>query len=148
MAQKILASHSHMTDAQRDQVSQEVFAVLNNPDFTDIFASNSRAEISLAGSAKTLPEDIYLNAQIDRISVTKTHVYIIDYKSNRPPPQTQDGVADIYWGQMAAYRELAREIYPAHEIVSALLWTDGPSLMVLDDKRLDAALTQIAALPT
>jgi len=148
MAQKILTGHSHMTEAQRDQVSQEVFAVLNNPNFADIFAPNSRAEISLAGSAKTLPEDIYLNAQIDRISVTKTHVYIIDYKSNRPPPQTQDGVADIYWGQMAAYRELAREIYPAHEIVSALLWTDGPSLMVLDDKRLDAALTQIAALPT
>ena len=148
MAQKILTGHSHMTEAQRDQVLQEVFAVLNNPDFADIFAPNSRAEISLAGSAKTLPEDIYLNAQIDRISVTQTHVYIIDYKSNRPPPQTQDDVADIYWGQMAAYRELAREIYPAHEIVSALLWTDGPSLMVLDDKRLNAALTQIAALPT
>ena len=148
MAQKILTGHSHMTEAQRDQVLQEVFAVLNNPDFADIFAPNSRAEISLAGSAKTLPEDIYLNAQIDRISVTQTHVYIIDYKSNRPPPQTQDDVADIYWGQMAAYRELAREIYPAHEIVSALLWTDGPSLMVLDDKRLDVALTQIAALPT
>ena len=75
-------------------------------------------------------------------------VYIIDYKSNRPPPKTQDGVADIYWGQMAAYRELAKEIYPGREIISALLWTDGPSLMVLDDKRLDAALTQIASLLT
>ena len=80
--------------------------------------------------------------------MTDERVYIIDYKSNRPPPKTQDGVADIYWGQMAAYRELAREIYPSHAIVSALLWTDGPSLMVLDDKRLDVALTQIAALPT
>jgi len=43
---------------------------------------------------------------------------------------------------------LARDIYPAHKIISALLWTDGPSLMVLDDKRLDMALTQIAGLPT
>ena len=148
IAAKILASEVGLSDEQREQISDEVFAVLDNPDFANIFAPNSRAEISLAGSAKTLPPDIYLNAQIDRISVTQTHVYIIDYKSNRPPPKTQDGVADIYWGQMAAYRELAKEIYPGREIISALLWTDGPSLMVLDDKRLDAALTQIASLLT
>jgi len=143
-----LAGYTGLTDRERRQISDEVFAVLDNPDFVEIFAPGSRAEISLAGSAKTLPKDIYLNAQIDRISVTDERVYIIDYKSNRPPPQTQNSVADIYWGQMAAYRELAREIYPKHKIVSALLWTDGPSLMVLDDKRLDAALTQIATLLT
>jgi len=148
IAQKTLSGYSGMDEAQRGLICQEVFAVLDNPDFADIFAPGSRAEISLAGSATTLPPDIYLNAQIDRISVTKTHVYIIDYKSNRPPPKTQDGVSNIYWGQMAAYRELAREIYPEHKIVSALLWTDGPTLMVLDDKRLDAALTQIATLLT
>lgn len=147
LAQKILFGYG-LEDAQRQQISDEVFAVLDNPDFAPIFAPGSHSEISLAGTAKTLPADIYLNAQIDRLSVTKDCVYIVDYKSNRPPPQTQDGVADIYWGQMAAYRELAREIYPSHKIVSALLWTDGPRLMVLDDKRLDAALTQIATLPT
>ncbi len=147
LAQNILAGYN-LTDVQSEETLDEVFAVLDNPDFAAIFAPGSRAEISLAGSAKTLPPDIYLNAQIDRLSVTDTHVYIVDYKSNRPPPKTQDGVADIYWGQMAAYRELARELYPSHKIVSALLWTDGPSLMVLDDKRLDAALTQIASLPT
>ena len=146
-AQNILAGHN-LSAANQDQIADEVFAVLDNSEFSDIFAPGSRAEISLAGSPKTLPPNIYLNAQIDRISVTDERVYIIDYKSNRPPPKTQDGVADIYWGQMAAYRELAREIYPSHAIVSALLWTDGPSLMVLDDKRLDVALTQIAALPT
>ena len=147
LAGKILAGYA-MTEPQREQISSEVFAVLDNPDFADIFAQGSRAEISLAGSAKTLPSDIYLNAQIDRISVTDNKVFIVDYKSNRPPPQTQEGVADIYWGQMAAYRELAREIYPSHEIVCALLWTDGPRLMILDDIHLDAALTKIASLPT
>ena len=146
-AHNILTGYN-LSPADQAQIADEVFAVLEHADFAEIFAPGSRAEISLAGSSKTLPPDIYLNAQIDRISVTDEHVYIVDYKSNRPPPKTQDGVADIYWGQMAAYRELAREIYPSHTIVSALLWTDGPSLMVLDDKRLDVALTQIAALPT
>jgi len=148
VAEKIVAGYKALSSEIGDDIIREVFAVLNHPEFAGIFAPGSRAEMSLAGSAKGLPEHLYLNAQIDRISVTETKVFIVDYKSNRPPPQTQDGVADIYWGQMAAYRELAREIYPAHEILCALLWTDGPRLMILDDTRLDMALTQIAALPT
>jgi len=148
VVEKMLAGYKALNPEKRDEIISEVFAVLHHPEFADIFAPGSRAEISLAGSAKSLPEHLYLNAQIDRISVTENKVFIVDYKSNRPPPKTQDGVADIYWGQMAAYRELAREIYPSHEIVCALLWTDGPRLMILDDERLDAALTQIALLPT
>ena len=148
IAEKMLAGYKALEPEKRDDIISVVFDVLNAPEFAEIFAPGSRAEISLAGSAKGLPEHLYLNAQIDRISVTDTKVFIVDYKSNRPPPQTQEGVADIYWGQMAAYRELAREIYPERKIVCALLWTDGPRLMILDDERLDAALTQIASLPT
>ena len=148
MAAKMVSGYKMIPEVQRRQIIGEVFAVLDNPDFAEVFAPGSRAEISLAGRAKTLPPHLYLNAQIDRISVTDTKAFIVDYKSNRPPPQTQDGVADIYWGQMAAYRALAREIYPDKEVICALLWTDGPRLMILDDKRLDAALTRIAALPT
>lgn len=148
IAEKMLSGYKALSEEQRAQITSEVFAVLDAPEFADIFAPHSRAEISLAGSAKGLPDHLYLNAQIDRISVTESKVFIVDYKSNRPPPVTQDGVADIYWGQMAAYRELARDIYPNHEVVCALLWTDGPRLMILDNDRLDMALTQIAALPT
>ena len=148
IAEKILCGYKSLTEETRAQIQSEVFAVLDAPEFADIFAPGSRAEISLAGSASSLPENLFLNAQIDRISVTPDNVYIIDYKSNRPPPKTQDGVADIYWGQMAAYRALAREIYPKRKITCALLWTDGPYLMPLGDDRLDMALTQIAALPT
>lgn len=148
IAQKMLGGYKMLGKEQSDQIISEVFAVLDAPEFAQVFAVGSRSEVSLAGSAKGLPAHLYLNAQIDRISVTDTKVFIVDYKSNRPPPLTQDGVADIYWGQMAAYRELAREIYPSREIICALLWTDGPRLMILDDSRLDMALTQIASLPT
>ena len=144
-AETILASYANV---DREQIIDEVFAVLEHPEFAPIFAPGSRAEISLAGTASGLPQHLYLNAQIDRISVTDTEVFIVDYKSNRPPPKSLDGVAQIYWGQMAAYRELAREIYPDRKIICALLWTDGPRLMILDEKGLGEALTKIAALPT
>jgi ATP-dependent helicase/nuclease subunit A len=38
---------------------------------------------------------------------------------------------------MAAYRAAMQAIYPDRPVRCALLWTDGPQLMVLDDALLD-----------
>ncbi len=143
-----LESYQHVSQDDRDQIIKEVFAVIDHPDYAAIFGPGSQAEVSLAGRGGRLPKGLYLNAQIDRLAMTDDKVFIVDYKSNRPPPQTQEAVADLYWGQMAAYRELAREIYPGREVICGLLWTDVPRMMILDAKRLDHALTLIAGLPT
>ena len=146
-AQKMLLSYKDVEAELRGQILEEVFAVLEHPEFAPIFAEGSRAEVSLAGSAKGLPDGLFLNAQIDRLCVTPDTVTIVDYKSNRPPPTQPEDVADLYLGQMAAYRELAREIYPGRTVNCALLWTDGPHLMPLPDVLLDTALQKVAALP-
>jgi ATP-dependent helicase/nuclease subunit A len=146
-AEKILSGYTDVSDKLIEQIMGEVFAVLDNPDFADIFGPGSRAEVSLAGTAKTLPNGMYLNAQIDRLYVTDDKVIIVDYKSNRPPPRRPEDVSDLYLGQMAAYRELAREIYPDRDINCALLWTDGPHLMFLPNVLLEDALRKVAALP-
>jgi len=64
-------------------------------------------------------------------------VWIVDYKSNRPPPKVEADVAQLYIRQMAAYRALARELYPDKTVRTALLWTDGPHMMTLSDQVLD-----------
>jgi len=115
----------------------EVFAVLNNPNFAHVFAPGSQAEVSLAGSAADLPDNIRLSGQIDRLCVTDDTVWIVDYKSNRPPPKKEADVAQLYIRQMAAYRALARELYPNKKVRTALLWTDGPHMMTLSDRVLD-----------
>jgi len=119
------------------QIENEVFAVLDNPDYAPFFAHGSQAEVALAGSSKDLPEFVELNGQIDRLSVQGDTVWIVDYKSNRPPPTTESGVADIYIRQMAAYRALVRDLYPEKHVKCALLWTDGPRLMPLSNAVLD-----------
>ena len=146
-ADKMLSGYTDLPPDLAAQIKDEVFAVLEHADFVHIFAQGSRAEVSLAGSAKTLPDGLYLNAQIDRLCVTDTSVTIVDYKSNRPPPTDPNDVSDLYLGQMATYRELAREIYPGRAVSCALLWTDGPHLMTLPDSLLDAALKKVAELP-
>ncbi|NNC38354.1 MAG: double-strand break repair helicase AddA [Hyphomonadaceae bacterium] len=134
MAHQYLALHANI-DA--DQIQREVFAVLEHPEFAPFFAEGSQAEVSLAGRAKGLPEYVELNGQIDRLSVQGDTVWIIDYKSNRPPPQSEDDVAEIYINQMAAYRALIRDLYPGKDVECALLWTDGPHLMSLSDTLLE-----------
>jgi len=147
-AQDFLSQYQDLSVGFQKSIENEVMNVLENPDFAPFFAPGSRAEVNMAGRGAGLPADLYLNAQIDRLAVTSDTVYIVDYKSNRPPPVSVADVPDIYWGQMAAYREMVRLTHPDHQIICALLWTDGPELMILSDEGLDSALTQIRSLPT
>lgn len=147
-ARDYLDQHQDVSQAVRASIEDEVMAVLEHPEYAHFFGPGSRAEVDLAGQGAGLPEHLRLNGQIDRLAVTDDTVYIIDYKSNRPPPVHVDDVPEIYWGQMAAYREMIRLTHPKHAIVCALLWTDGPDLMILPEDGLDRALTQINTLPT
>jgi len=123
--------------AAAQALSDEVFAVIDNPDFAHVFAPGTQAEVNLAGGAAELPSNIRLSGQIDRLCVTGDTVWIVDYKSNRPPPTEEADVAPLYVRQMAAYRALARELYPDKVVHTALLWTDGPHMMALSDELLD-----------
>lgn len=140
---RFLSGHADLPPALVLDIETVVFSVLDSPEFADIFAPGTRAEVSLAGRADSLPSAVYLNAQIDRLAVTETDVFIVDYKSNRPPPTDPRDVSASYMGQMAAYREMARSLYPNKRIVCGLLWTDGPYMMILPDGLLDDALSQI-----
>ena len=53
-------------------------------------------------------------------------VLIVDFKTNRPPPQDERDVPALYATQMALYREAAARIFPGKRIACALVWTEGP----------------------
>lgn len=141
--ERFLSGHDHLTPEQRSDISLTVMRVLDHPEFAEIFAPASRAEVSLAGRAKGLPDDLLLNAQIDRLAVTDDKVFVVDYKSNRPPPRRAQDVSDLYLGQMAAYREMARTAFEGRKVVCGLLWTERADLMILPDELLDQAIEKI-----
>jgi ATP-dependent helicase/nuclease subunit A len=132
-----LAEPAHdLSAAQQSEIGGEVLAVLNHPDFAHLFGPGSRAEAPIVGDVGTF-EPCVISGQMDRLLVTDTTVTIVDFKTNRPPPKEETGVAEVYLRQMAAYRAALRQIYPDHEILTVLLWTDGPQLMRLSDAILD-----------
>lgn len=146
---RMLAEYPDFSDEDRTKIQDEVFAVLDNPEFATVFAEGSRAEVSLAGRVPTIRGgEVYLTAQVDRLNVTPDTIYLVDYKSNRPVPTQVADVDDSYLAQMAAYRELARAIWPGRDVRCGLLWTDTPNLMWLHDNAMDAVLTQVNAVPT
>lgn len=123
---RYLARHDIPAGAQA-AFAAEILAVLNHPGFAPIFGPGSRAEAPVTG----LVGDRVVSGQIDRMLVTEKEVLIIDYKTNRPPPQRAEDVPAIYLKQMAAYRAVIHKIYPDRTVRCALLWTDGPRLMEL-----------------
>ena len=134
---RFLARAVHaLTPDERAEIMAEVLAVLAQPAFAPLFGPGSRAEVPIVGALGDGAPVI--SGQVDRLVVDGADVWIVDYKSDRPPPSTVEETPPIYLRQMAAYRALLARLYPEKTISCALLWTDGPRLMRLDGGLLDA----------
>ena len=129
-AQKYVAEPAHDLSIQMQQsIVIETMKILENNKFKDIFGENSMAEVPITG----LVGNRLVSGQIDRLLVTDDEVFIIDYKTNRPPPKDVRDVPLIYKNQMKAYADIMRDIYPNRKIRTALIWTNSAQLMELED---------------
>ncbi len=126
-----------LTEEQRESIVCEVLALMTDPVTAPFFEACGLAEVPLTA---LLEGNRILSGQIDRLVVREDGVWILDYKTNRPPPPELSGVPRIYLKQMRAYRDAVKAIYPAKTVISALLWTDGPRLMILPDPELDKVI--------
>jgi ATP-dependent helicase/nuclease subunit A len=118
--------------AEQEAIAAEVVGVLEALGLAALFGPGSRAEVPLAGTVG----DQVIAGQVDRLVVGADEVLVIDYKAERAPPATPERVPAAYLRQMAAYAALLRQIYPDRRVRCALLWTQGPRLMPLDEAAL------------
>ncbi len=106
-------------------IVRETLSILRHPDFSPLFGPGSQAEVPITG----LLHGQLVSGQIDRLLVTDDAIWIVDYKTNRPPPAIPDDVPDSYRRQMGAYAATLSAIWPGRPVRTFLLWTDGPVLM-------------------
>ena len=139
-AERFLARPVFMLEAPaQETILTEVLAVLGDPEFAHLFMVGSVAEVAVTGTATRAYGVVQvISGQIDRLVIHDGVVSIVDYKSNRPPPRTVDGVAPVYLRQMAAYRHIIQDAWPGFSVRAYLLWTDTPQLMALPDTLLEA----------
>lgn len=114
-AQKYLAQSDFSLSEQR-QILNEVSAVLNNPDFAEIFGKYSRAEVPIMGEV----QGRIISAQIDRLIILPDKIKIVDFKTNRRIEE----IPPSYVNQLKIYAELIGLIYPNKPVETYILWTN------------------------
>lgn len=125
-----------LSEADQAAIAQEVMALFNDPALAPLWEGESRNEAPITGQVGSH----VLSGQIDRLVIGADHVWVLDYKSNRPGAQTLAEVDPSYILQMALYRALLRPLFPGRTVQCGLLWTYDARLMILPDDILDQAL--------
>ena len=144
VAMRLLGAKDYdLSPDQQNEMAHEVLKILRDPQFGSLFGPNSQPEVPLSG---VLPgTDISLNGSIDRLVVEGDRIMIVDYKTNRPPPEDPEDIAPIYVTQMASYRALLSALFEGMKVEAFLLWTDGPDLMQVPEDKMDQAVARIRA---
>jgi ATP-dependent helicase/nuclease subunit A len=126
--------------AERAEIARQVFAVLDDPRFAEVFAPGSRPEVPIVGRIPCPGTDpVEIAGQVDRLIVTEDAVLIADYKTDRTVPQKLADVPD-YVTQLALYRAVLARLYPQKRIRAALIFTGCPILIEVPATAMDAAL--------
>ena len=145
-AMRLLAKERNLTDTQRAEMAAAALGVLNNPQFAEVFGPGSRAEAAVAGSAPGLPARLAISGRVDRMVVTTDRVLVVDFKSNRPSPDSIADADPAYLAQMAIYVAVLRAVFPSRAVEAALVWTDGPKLMPVPEELIAKTLAGLARI--
>ncbi len=128
--------------AARQAIVADVFAIIDDPRFADLFGAGSLAEAPIAAA---IENGVVVSGTVDRLLVTDTLVRIVDFKTGRRAPDTIDDVPIYHLRQMAAYAAALATIFPDRPIEAALLYTAGPRLFTLSPAMLAAHKPRFAA---
>jgi ATP-dependent helicase/nuclease subunit A len=125
-ALRFLANPQHgLPKKEQTALYEEVTGLLADQRFAPLFGADSRAEQPIVG----LSGERLIAGQVDRLALVEDEVWIVDYKTNRPPPEKPEQIAPAYRKQMDAYRTVLRAVYPDRKVRCFLLWTYALSLM-------------------
>jgi ATP-dependent helicase/nuclease subunit A len=127
----------------RESLLAQVWRVLEDARFSQLFSPGSRAEIPIVGRLKG--GTLAVSGQVDRLAIIADAVLIADYKTNRPAPERFEDVPTAYVRQLALYRAVLAQLYPGKLIRAALLWTHVPDLMEVPAAAMDRELTAVTS---
>ena len=120
--------------AERRALAAPVLEILAEPRFAALFDGDALTEAPITA---TLPDGLVVAGTVDRLLVGPDRIMLVDYKTGRRAPAAVAEVPDYHLRQMAAYAAALRVIFPDRRVEAALLYTSGPSLLVLPPDLLD-----------
>ncbi|MGF9566353.1 double-strand break repair helicase AddA [Neorhizobium sp. JUb45] len=130
-------------ESERRQLIETVIGVLSATDLRDAFSDHAQAEVSIMGTLKIDDRDYAVSGRIDRLVVNDSRVMIMDYKTNRNPPGSQEQTPFSHRAQLAIYREILAPLYPGRAIDCVLVYTESGHVIRLSDDLLSRSLSEL-----
>lgn len=122
-------------EAQRAAMLDQALAVIEAPNFAELFSPDALAEIPLTA----VVDGQVIAGTADRLLVTPERIMVVDYKTTRRPPETAENIPAATIRQMGAYAAALAQIYPSRAIEAAVLYTHAPRLLAISPAVLAAA---------
>lgn len=123
-----------------EMLYEEARSVLENPDLKLLFENDALSEVPITANLDPL-DGQRIHGVIDRLILSDTKILAVDFKTNAIVPQNAEDCPLGLLRQMGAYAHALAQIYPSHEIETAILWTRDGSLMHLPHDLVTQALT-------
>jgi ATP-dependent helicase/nuclease subunit A len=131
----------NLSASEQAEIARQVLGIVEDSNFAEVFAAGSRPEVPIVGRiARADGEPILVSGQVDRLSVSADDVLAIDYKTDSTVPTQLENVPAAYVTQLALYRTVLSQIYPAKRVRAALLFSGGPRLIEIPLPVMNAAL--------
>ncbi|CUH65017.1 ATP-dependent helicase/nuclease subunit A [Thalassovita gelatinovora] len=108
----------------------EVVRVLTEPDLLPLFSAEALAEVPVSATIAAL-NNRRIHGTIDRLIITKKSILAVDFKTNAVVPEKPEDCPLGLLRQMGAYAHALVQIYPYHQVQTAILWTRTARLMTL-----------------
>jgi ATP-dependent helicase/nuclease subunit A len=125
---------------EAEAFAAEAMRVVEDARFAALFGPGSRAEVPIVGMCGKRA----VRGVVDRLAIDDEGVLLLDFKTDRPAPPNAREAPEPYVLQMALYREVIGKIFPQKRVRCALLWTEIPNLVELEDGQLAAQIQAFA----
>ncbi len=116
-----------LASAEREDMLTRAMAVLDDPQWHDLFGPDALAEVPLAATVG----DQVITGTADRLLVTESRIMVADFKTARRPPASLEQIPRSTLLQMGAYAAALAVIFPGRQIEAAVLYTQTPRLIAI-----------------
>lgn len=130
-------------EVERRKLVDSVLKLLDEEGLQAVLGAQAQPEVSIMGTLTLEDRRYAVSGRIDRLAVLADRVVILDYKTNRVPPATEEAIPFAHRAQLAIYREILTPLYPDKRIDCMLVYTENASLYTLSEKALGLALAAV-----
>lgn len=124
LSKKIVSNEAFLNKESQIEILEMINKFLSSEQFGNLFSGEIRCEVPIIGEINNQ----MVNARIDLLAITENSILVIDYKTDKMVPNM---ISSEYSQQLKIYEKLMKNLYPKHQIRSAILWLESLRLDML-----------------